>query len=65
MSLLHKEVEAFFQYPNDEKTAFTAKVVRKNTLGNLMSEISKNILITQYAKWLQLQWREVDLASKK
>ena len=33
-------MEAFFQYPNDSKTGYTAKVVGKNTLGSMMSEIS-------------------------
>ena len=40
VSLLHPDVEAFFQYPNDSKTGFTAKVVGKNTLGTMMSDIS-------------------------
>ena len=40
VSLLNPDVEAFSQYPNDAKTRFTAKVVGKNTLGTMMSDIS-------------------------
>ena len=39
-SLLNKDLNAFFQYPSDDKKYFTAKVVGKNTIGTLMSEIS-------------------------
>ena len=40
MNLLHKDVNAFFQYPSDDKRTYTAKVVGKNMLGSMMSDIS-------------------------
>ena len=41
MDLLNPDSTAFFQYPNKKKTEFTKVVVGKNTLGNMMKEISK------------------------
>ena len=41
ISLLNPQIQAFFQYPTEDKTGFTAKVVGKNTLGTMMAEITK------------------------
>ena len=53
VSLLHPDVGAFFQYPNDSKTGFTAKVVGKNTLGTMMSDISTKANLSKklYQSW--------------
>ena len=50
LELLHKDVGSFFQYPNDNKTSFTAKVISKNTLGGLMAEISKKAKLQKLHK---------------
>ena len=41
ISLLNPVQEAFFQYPTKDKRYFTTMVVGKNTLGSMMSDISK------------------------
>ena len=41
MDLLNPDSTAFLQYPNKKKTGFTKEVVGKNTLGNMMKEISE------------------------
>ena len=41
LDLLNPDSTAFFQYPNKKKTGFTKEVIRKNPLGNMMKEISK------------------------
>ena len=46
-ALLNPETEAFFQYPSDDKRKFTAKVVGKNPLGNMMTEISKKAKLSR------------------
>ena len=42
LSLLNHKEDAFFQYPNKEKTGFKNSPVGKNTLAEMMKEISKD-----------------------
>ena len=41
MSLLNEKLSAFFQYPSNDKQGYSIKCVGKNSLGSMMSEISK------------------------
>ena len=40
-ALLNHECSVFFQYPNKEKSGFTKAAIGKNSIGDLMKEISK------------------------
>ena len=41
MELLNGKLNAFFQYPSNDKKSFSMKCVGKNSLGLMMLEISK------------------------
>ena len=54
-SLLNPNINAFFQYPSDDKKGYTAKVVGKNSLGTMMSDIAQKAklskIYTNHAVW--------------
>ena len=47
LDLLNPDSTAFFQYPNKKKTGFTKEVIRKNPLGDMMKEISKEAKLSR------------------
>ena len=47
MSLLNPDINAFFQHPDKKKTGFTKEPIGKNSLGQLMKEISKDAQLSR------------------
>ena len=46
-SLLNHECDAFFQYPNKDKTGYTRPPLGKNAIGDLMKNISERAKLSQ------------------
>ena len=47
LNLLNPAITAFFQKPNKSKKGFTKEPIGKNTLGNMMKEISEKAGLSQ------------------